>query len=244
MIQAGSPRSRAFAVLLFCCTLAAPSAAHTASAYDQPAPGPALSLDALDPILAELAPTETQVVSLWDKLWDWLDELLDPAGDNEDPPWFRDFRVSDTIARWIFYITGALIVLLAVGIVANELRHANAFRRRRKHGGGPLTVPDVAASTTVEDLLSLPLSEQPGVLLKLIVARLALARVTDRQESLTHREIVHATQSLEPAQSQPLHKVANLAERIRYGGRLPEEHEIEPVVGAGRALLSKLVESP
>jgi hypothetical protein len=173
-----------------------------------------------------------------------LDELLDPAGDNEDPPWFRDFRVSDTIARWIFYITGALIVLLAVGIVANELRHANAFRRRREHGRGPLTAPDVAASTTVEDLLSLPLSEQPGVLLKLIVARLALARVTDRQESLTHREIVHATQSLEPAQSQPLHKVANLAERIRYGGRLPEEHEIEPVVGAGRALLSKLVESP
>ncbi len=82
------------------------------------------------------------------------------------------------------------------------------------------------------------------MLLKLIVARLALARVTDRQESLTHREIVHATQSLEPVQSQPLHKVANLAERIRYGGRLPEEHEIEPVVGAGRALLSKLAESP
>lgn len=239
-----SPHWRALAALLLCCTLASPYLAHAASAYDQPPPGAALSLDALDPILAELAPTETQVVSLWDKLWDWLDELFDPVSDDENPPWFRDFRVSDTIARWIFYITGALIVLLAIGIVANELRHANAFRRRREHGGGRLTNPDVAASTTVEDLLSLPLAEQPAELLRLILARLALANVTDRQESLTHREIVHATQSLEPGQSQPLHKVANIAERIRYGRRLPKEHEIEPAIGAGRALLSKLAESP
>ncbi len=241
MIQAISPHLRAFAVLLLCCTLAGPSPATPAGAYDQPPPGPALSLDALDPILAELATTtETEVLSLWDRLWQWLDERLNPVRDDADLAWLNDFRVSDTVARWIFYLTAALIVLLGIGIVVNELRHANAFRRRRKLGGGRITDPDVVPSTSVEDLLSVPLSEQPAMLLRLILARLENLR--DRHVSLTHREIVRATHGLRPAQSQPLHKIANFAERIRYGGWLPQQSEIEPVIGAGRALLSELPE--
>lgn len=237
-----SPHLRAFAVLLLCCTLAGPSPAHAtpAGAYDQPPPGPALSLDALDPILAELATTEIEALSFWDRLWQWLVERFSPVRDDTDLTWLNDFRVSDTVARWIFYLTAALIVLLGIGIVVNELRHANAFRRRRKLGGGRINAPDVVPSTSVEDLLSLPLSEQPAMLLRLILARLENLR--DRQLSLTHREIVRATIGLRPAQSQPLHKIANFAERIRYGGWLPQPSEIEPVIGAGRALLSELPE--
>ncbi len=207
--------------------------------YRKTPPGPSIGAEHLDGILRDLARPEAGSFELWERLRRWLEETFG-AGESLDlPRWLEDFRVSDDTVLFIFYGACALVVLLSLAIIANELRLVR-WRRRQKTQGADAAA-DAPVATPV-DPDRLPLLELPAFLLKQILERLAEHPTFPRRRvaSLTHQEIERAAATLAPALAKPLISTAAVAERIRYAAAAPESTEIERAVAGSRALLDTL----
>ena len=208
----------------------------TASHYLQPAKGPVLSTHELDSILDELAPPQLSL-SMWDRISTWLEEYFQDRTSATLPDLFQDFRLPDSTVQWIFYVTCAIILILAGAIVVNELRHIQAHRKPT--GGPESSATAVDRHDPVPDQGPMAVFELPAYFLNMLIARLQLAQ-PGRTSRLTHREIVEAAGSLVPAQRTPVVEIANIAERIRYAGIRPAAREVEGAIAETRKLLDAL----
>ncbi|MEJ2089092.1 MAG: DUF4129 domain-containing protein [Gammaproteobacteria bacterium] len=242
---------RALAILWVVCLLPVPIAlgAEADDATDDGDPalyassptGPVLRPEFLDDVLEQLDWPSSEPLTLWDRLMRWLEDFFADRQENAIPDWLKDFRLSETVAEWIFYTTCALIVILSIAIIANELRH----HRRRGSLPKPMAVSaELAYGARPIDVDSLPPHERPGYLLRQLLHQLSLPGVDRRQASLTHREIERASGTLEPARRQPLVNVARVAERIRYADHLPPADEVDSAVADAERLLALLVPGP
>jgi len=209
----------------------------TTSLYDLRPQGPELSRDRLDSSLAELELPIQASLSMWDQIREWLKGLFQNTTPTTFPDWLDDFRLSETTAQWIFYLTCMLIVALAVAIVFNELRHVRA-RRRTERVSPDAPVIDNPTDAALEDQ-TIPLLDYPAHLLEILINRLHL-RHTHRVASLTHREILAAADTLQPTQKELLVRITHLAEQIRYAGSRPDDAQVEEVVAATRAAIETL----
>lgn len=205
--------------------------------YLDPPGGPEIDPATLEPILEELGGQVT--MSAWDRLIAWLESLFGDRPDTAIPGWLRDFQFPAELWDWIFYVSCVLVVLLSVGIIANELRSRHGARRRSSSGRHPLNhVPSPAPS--LEQVLALPLLDQPASLLRLILAELRLADTPGTRFSLTHREIARVADSLLELDAESIRQVARTAERIRYAQIAPEPEEIHAVIATGRRMVEEL----
>ena len=209
--------------------------------YAEAAAGPLLEETLLESVLAELTLPETAAeLTFWEELEKWLARYLGEQSDPVLPEWLRSFRLPEETALWVFYISCALIVLLAMGIVGNEIRLA---RGRRK---GPETQTAAEAETEAAGFAESPdseptsLLELPAWLLGRLIVRLGLSLRSTRGDSLTHRELVQAGQGLPGEVTDPLGALARTAERIRYGDAVPDNSEVTAAVERGTALLDAL----
>lgn len=206
--------------------------------YVDGAVGPRLDGQLLDPILDGLDLTDAALApTFWEKVEAWLAERMSEESGPLLPDWLRGVRIPDQVSLWIFYISCTLVVLLAIGIIANEVRHARGRRRQSQASAAGTTGSLPAAATDAEPVALL---ELPGWLLGRLTGLLGLSLRGTRGGSLTHRELVEACGNLTAEVSQPLTALARTAERIRYGDGTPDQADVSAAVEEGRALLQKL----
>ncbi len=210
--------------------------------YVEDAHGPRINDQLLEPILEGLALPEPRTeLSFWEALENWLNEYLGDRPEPVLPDWLRSVRLPEDTMLWLFYISCALIVLLAIGIVANELRHAGS---RRKGAVDPVAGVLPAVDAGAEERRPDSVLEVPAWLLDRLVARLGLSLSGARGDSLTHRELLLAGGHLPGDIVAPLTSLAGAAERIRYDKAAPEPSEVTVAVQKGTVLLASLEDRP
>ncbi|MGD8416452.1 MAG: hypothetical protein PVH91_05300 [Pseudomonadales bacterium] len=203
--------------------------------YQQPPPGPELPADSLHEILSSLdLPVAEVTLSPWDRFLRWLDDLLGGERRLGVPDWVDDFHLAPETVTWIFYGACAVVVVLSLAIVANEIRLARAGpgdgASGRRHGGQEHS-DDEARPTGAADLT--------GRVLRALVSALGLAQGR-RADSLTHAEIRTACSTIAPEQAEPVRRMADVAERLRYAASPPVDDEVLAAVAASRTLLDRL----
>lgn len=166
--------------------------------------------------------------TLWQRFIQWLRELLTPE-DAEPPPWLQAFLESielpetDTI---ILFLKGtlALLVLLALLMIFNELRAANllsAWRHIKRQRGKPTDdQPDFPApgkSLSLEQISHLPDKQFAGQLLSRTLLTLMQRQILPPRFSLTNRELLTRLPQERNALLPDLHRLVDTSEAGLYG---------------------------
>lgn len=188
----------------------------------QPPPS-AVDPGILPGVLAELEKAPEPQPSWWELAWRRLLRWLSD-NEREDSPWFEKIFVGESVTKTILYGSIALLVLLALGIVAMELRVGLAGRRSPVRSGWRDAGMLAQRPPGFEDLAGLPMREQPRLLLRLVLARLEAANILHLQASATHRNITAAVRGLE--QGEAVASISAAAERSTFGDWNPSADEI------------------
>ncbi|MDA1076636.1 MAG: hypothetical protein O3A63_18070 [Proteobacteria bacterium] len=198
---------------------------------DLPA-GPEMSLDRLDSIVADLPSEEVVHLSLADRFWNWLKDLIAAEVDDGRLAWLKELNISPAASRIGLYVLGAIIVLSAAAIVLNEIRMARSGRRRKSVFRN-LTQP-INRSESVR-LQDVPLLDRPAILLTTVIDYLGYIPL-----SFTHRQLLLGISTLSPQQLKSLETLTLAAERIRFGAWQPDEQTINGIVLDGMGLVEQL----
>jgi hypothetical protein len=199
----------------------------------------------LQPILRRLdLQEETQ--GSWSRFKEWVRDVFTPHEQNPREGWLSRVlgavNVSDAVARLISWISLSVTIVLAMAIVANELRVAGLFARRRSsrqaHSRSAPTLPP--QSIGWEDVQRAVPGERPRLLLQLIATRLVALGGLPPAEALTVRELVRVARLPNSGDRELLVDIALAAERLRFSGDQVCADSIELALAHGRTLLEHL----
>ena len=203
---------------------------HVVSDYRESPTGPVLDPRVLDGILYGVDPTSGE--SLWDRFWTWLTEKLRsiiPA----------DFQPTE-VPLWVFELIALGLAVTVLAVVVNELR----LRRWRRHRVGPVPgaarFRDGTEAPNLDDVPGLPLREQPGAVLRIVLATLASRGLRFGGDGATHREIAAGANRAGSRLGLLLARLARMAELARFSRAGPREQG--EALDTGRAILNGLPE--
>lgn len=193
--------------------------------FNQPEPDRTLDFSPLESILAETLVTDDhdQGQNWWEQLLGWLQQRhkdRDDADFSWLKEWLETFSLPETTAAFVTYSVVALLLLLAAGIIINEVRLArqgrSAFRPHRTVRSGPAGTAPVAADTP-PDAQQLPgkVPELLDICIDYLIRnqRLPEARSSTNREFLRH--LLHSGDSAASGFDQLLQQ----AESVLYGDR-------------------------
>lgn len=205
---------------------------------------PEADVTRLAPILASLeeARRADQELTWTERFKRWLNNMVRRSQQQEDSwlsRWLRDVDVSEGVVSAIVYAAVALILLIAVAVIVNELRAAGVFRRRERRAAATaagIERPSSASEVGLADLDRVPPEARPAVLLRVLVNTLLKTGRLQLDKSLTHRELGARARFDALDQRQSFNLVAALSERVLYGNRKIPAEEIDAVMAVGRML--------
>ena len=205
---------------------------------------PQLSVDTLRPILAELGEQDRKRESPWHRFQAWLRDLLDQRDNESSDGWvarsLSRLAQSDGLARVISWLCLAFVVVIAIGVVLNELRIAGVLRRVRSARSGR-NIRDVHEPEPRvlqwSDVQGARIEDRPRLLLELIVSRLVTEGKLPPADGLTVRELVRSAALGNGPDGELLLEVALAAERIRYSAEQASADSILQLMERGRLLL-------
>ena len=163
---------------------------------------------------------------LWDRILEWLREMLIKQHE-QSPDWLKnylgniDWPEPDTLIL-ILKIGIALLVLLVLLTVFNELRAANvlaAWRHHRRFAKKPERQPDSQFATASLDQDPAMLADKAfvsQVLLKTLMV-LMYHRVLPEKFSLTNQELLDRSQNRDPDLLTALRRLFQEADSVLYG---------------------------
>jgi hypothetical protein len=217
-----------------------------ADRYSESPPDRTVQAESLDSILDELKqPEQVEQPLTWlERFKRWLRNLMgqqESAAESWLSRWFEEHTLSETARNVLFYGSLTMVLLLAAAVIINEVRVARKGRRKRDRTGafGGTGVTGDAPAARSLDLDAAARSERPSILLQMLVATLVKTGRLQAERSLTHRELIGRAKFDDSSQRESFGRVAQLAERIVYGGD-EAPAELDEVVQAGRALHSQL----
>lgn len=175
--------------------------------------------------------------SLWDRLLALYRQFFgEPEVDV--PDWLENFDFNPSVLEWIWYALIALVVISAVVILVNEIRHLRSGKRRAEAPAEiASTLPPVEAFS-LDDAMSASPDQLPGALLRLLLVSLKERGLLLARVSMTHREIAAAMRDAEHEQSVTV--IASAAERATFGGWRPSRLEAGELVATTRELLQNM----
>jgi len=200
----------------------------------------------LDPVLAALGDKGQQGATRWERFKRWLKQKLETRPDDDETwlsKWSRQFRTSEGVARAITYVGYALVVLLVLFVIWQELRAAGLWGGMQRAGRRRDPAAEWRRRLALEDVFAAPLAERPGMLLKLLGEALARARRLPAADGLTAAAIVRRAQLDAEHDREALAHVARAADQVRYAGQSPADEVLEGAVSEARSLLGKLVQA-
>jgi len=200
---------------------------------------------ALPELLARTLQVEpTPPVSGWQRFKDWLAQKLRGSGQS-DYRWLTDFLTSLDPPEWladlILRASMAVILLLALAAVVNELRAANLSswlqRRSRTQRANRVPAATGAARLAWKDVASLPPSQQPAALLRLVLQELIESGLLPDDQSLTNREMLARLGAAARAHAAPFAELAAAADAVLFGNRAVVAAQLAPLHQAAQAII-------
>lgn len=205
---------------------------------------------ALGPILDSLRAQQPERPLTWfERFKRWLRSMVDRQQDRDSDNWLSRWldktHITETVATTILLAALAVILVLTVLVIVNELRAAGAFRKRLaiENEGAAASQATLVDDATV-DVDSLPADRKASMLLRMLVTTLVQSGRLRTERSLTHRELCARAKFDDAGQRESFQRVAALAERTVYGSSEVAASEVEPVVTAARALDAQLRGAP
>lgn len=199
----------------------------------------------LAPILRDLdrQVQEDRPLTWLERLQRWLEGLLDRGQHNRDSwlsRWLREVDVPQRVANILVYSAIALILVVALAIVVNEVRARRLGGRRSRGRRESPYAPTARNDPTFADVEAAPLHERPGLLLRVLVHSLLATGRLHADKSLTHNELGRRARFDAGEQRASFDRVAVLSERLLYGNGSVAADEIDAVMQAGRSLNEQL----
>ncbi len=192
-------------------------------------------------ILAALGATEPEQRGVWGPFTRWLREALERSDPSADGIWLDRVTVtpSQVVIELICYVCLAIVVVLALAVIVNELRMAGVFAARRRPAGAvaPFSANSPADWSAIQ---TAPARERPRLLLELIAARLTELRRLPAAGGLTIRELLQTARFAQNEDRTLLADVALAAERVRFSAEPVPDATLHAVVERGRRLLEHL----
>ncbi|HTD13275.1 MAG TPA: hypothetical protein VK676_14515 [Steroidobacteraceae bacterium] len=185
----------------------------------------------------------------WQRFRSWLRDLLTPRPQPAPDGWLQRLLIAmhlpPALARWIGWLSLALLAASGLAIVLNELRVAGVFASRWGRGARvPAVGGGAAPGVRLEELELASLSQQPRLLLELVATRLVQQSRLPPARALTVRELSGAARLEDLADRARLSVLASTCERVRFS-----DQEVAPAILAralaqGRELLASLDAAP
>jgi len=195
-------------------------------------------------VLERIARPDGAEQGWWPRFKRWLRELLAPPPHDERRWWRRFFgegSIDRSVLRTMAVVSIALLVIMALMVVTNELRVAGLLRRRP--GSARRSARSVEGRLGSPDLDAAEPSVQPALLLELIAARLAAQQRLPPARALTVRELVARARLRDEAERARLAALAAVSERLRYAAGGVPRPALEAALTGGRELLAA-IEAP
>ncbi|HEV8645282.1 MAG TPA: DUF4129 domain-containing protein [Burkholderiales bacterium] len=183
-------------------------------------------------------------VSWWQRFKDWLAQKL--RGSHEtDYRWLTEFLKSLDPPEWledlILRASVAVILLLALAVVVNELRAANLAswlqRRNRTQHASRVPAATGAARLTWKDVATLSPGQQPAALLRLVLQELIERGLLPDDQSLTNREMLARLGAAARAHAAPFAELAAAADAVLFGNRVMVAAQLAPLQQAAQAIV-------
>lgn len=206
--------------------------------------GPRPGTARLHAVLEHLTAAQPPPSGPWARLRQWLEAAV-AEPDAERASWYERLFARapprQVAVELLTYGAVIAIVALALSIVVNELRAARRPQRR-----GVRRAPRERAAAvrepalTAADVERATLTERPGLLLRLVLDRLAALGRLPPAASLTVREAQTLAALSEASDREWLASLSGTAEEARYSGRQVPHARLSHALDAGRELLARL----
>jgi hypothetical protein len=198
-------------------------------------------------ILASLARSEDEHGGWWARARVWLRGLFEEPGPGSDEGWLARMigqsGLSQALVELISYVALVVVAVLAVVIVANELRVDGVIGRWRRRIAVLADSPIGARhdnGLAWGDVLSIPLPQRPGLLLELVAGRLVEEGRLRAARGLTAGELTRMAQLPGEEDRGRLAELARTAERVRFSNVAVSDVDIAAAVEGGRVLLERI----
>jgi hypothetical protein len=212
--------------------------------YEQPPERTAVGVDSLHPVLESLRepPKAERPLSWYERFKRWLRTTFD-KDESGGTPWLRrwldEYQMSETVRLVLFYGVMALVVLLAIFIVVNEVRAARAGKRKSMFAKAKSAV-GAKPGSALDDFDLAAHAGQPSLVLRMLIATLVETGRLQGDRSLTHTELTKRARFDDSAQRECFQSVVRVAERAVYSGHEIAKQELEDAVRSGRTLHAQL----
>ena len=178
-------------------------------------------------------------ITWWDRFVDWLRERTlrrQGAGDASWlADWLNELGEHETFLRVLGYSLLGAIVLVALGIVVNEMKVAGVFGRSARRTeqvlqgaavspAAPSDGPTDRLASLIDRILAVLAQEHRGVL----------------DVGATHRELVRDVRLPRDDERATFVRLIDCAERVRYAAAWPPTPEIDGALDGGARLLAAL----
>lgn len=174
--------------------------------------------------------------SWWQQLKDWLKEKYGSKEEESNIDWLIElldgFSISDKVIKIIFYGSIALIIVLAVVIIANELRHYKRYRNRDTSTTTPTSMQPLQQLRRLswEQVLALPLQQKTAALLQYLIQQCINRKWLPDNQSYTNYEFYRRLNNTDKSKAALFKQIINAAEQDIYGKHPLEAAQIEQLI--------------
>ncbi len=167
------------------------------------------------------------------------DNKRSPATDSWLSRWLDEHPLPEVVRWGLIYGSIALVVLLALAIIINEVRTAARGRRHKSaaEAAGAVDLPGTAGPAALELDAG---GERPSALLRMLIATLVKTGRLNGAQSLTHRELTKRARFDDSTQRESFQKIAQLAEREVFSGQDVASDDLGEALRVGRSLDAQL----
>lgn len=210
--------------------------------YEQPPQRAEVGVDSLHTVLESLREpvAAERSLSWYERFRRWLREAFDKKEDPANPwleRWLNEHPMSEAMRLALFYGVMALVMLLAVLIIVNEVRAARTGRRKARASNAET---DLQGASSPATLAIESQGERASALLRTLIATLVKTGRLHTAESLTHRELTTRARFDDATQSESFRRVTQLAEREVFSGKEPSSEDLDDAVRVGQGLNAQL----
>lgn len=208
------------------------------------------SVAALPAALAFLTQQDAARDGWWGRTKAWLHELFERRQDEEEDGLsglIGQSGVSEAVLELISYFGLALVVVLAVVIICNELRAGGVIGRLRRWFAKRATArpqTEARGPSTWDDVQKVSLAQRPRLLLELVVARLTAENRLPSPRGLTVHELARAARLPDETDRERLAELGRMAQRVRFSNEAIASEAIAAAVEDGRTLLERIAHYP
>lgn len=202
--------------------------------------------DGLDALLADVLVEKQIEDGLWERILRWLEER---AGGGESPDfqrfvkWLEALDLPPWLGEVIFNGSLALIILLALMVVGNELRLAGVLRRMRaRHGvnvagGAKQQAVPKPGTPSLDELEALPHRQMAAGVLQIVTAAFAKRGWMSSSPSLTNGDRLRQLRQHHRAAAASFAELVDGIEQIIYGDMHSDDAVRQRLVAAAGELV-------